>query len=78
MSAPSATVVVSTRDPDRRILATSALFILLNVLAIFGFGSAQGEGGIAWEAHVGGYVAGLLAFGFFDAPQLARPQPNVH
>jgi membrane associated rhomboid family serine protease len=63
---------------DKRILATSALFLLLNLLAIFGFGSAQGAGGIAWEAHVGGYIAGLLSFGLFDAPQLARPQPNEY
>ena len=62
---------------DRRILATSALFILLNLLAIFGFGGAQSPGGIAWEAHVGGYIAGLLSFGLFDAP-MPRPQPKEY
>jgi membrane associated rhomboid family serine protease len=25
-------------------------------------------GGIAWEAHLGGFLFGLLAFGWFDAP----------
>ena len=24
------------------------------------------EGGIAWEAHIGGFLFGLLTFGFFD------------
>ncbi len=33
-----------------------------------GLGSV-GESGIAWEAHIGGYFAGLLSFGFFDAAQ---------
>jgi membrane associated rhomboid family serine protease len=62
---------------DRRIVATSALFILLNLLAIFGFGGAQSPGGIAWEAHVGGYIAGLLSFGLFDAP-VPSPQPKEY
>lgn len=63
---------------DQRILATSALFILLNVLAIFGFGGAQSPGGIAWEAHVGGYIAGLLGFGLFDTPPMTSPQPKEY
>lgn len=63
---------------DPRVLATSGIFILLNVLAIFGFGGAQSPGGIAWEAHVGGYVAGLLSFGLFDAPPLTSPQPKEY
>jgi len=68
---------------DRRILTASAVFLAINVLAIVGFGSPvtldpqTGEGPrIAWEAHVGGYLFGLLAFGVFDcAPQ--RASPNV-
>jgi membrane associated rhomboid family serine protease len=52
---------------DPRILAIVALWVLLN--AIFGFGvvSVAGAGEqIAWEAHIGGFLFGLLAFGFFD------------
>lgn len=55
---------------DRRVLAVSGIFILMNVLAMFGFGGVA-AGGVAWEAHLGGYFAGLLAFGFFE------PKPKV-
>jgi membrane associated rhomboid family serine protease len=50
----------------RRILLSSALFVGINLLAIVGFGSMGATGTIAWEAHLGGYAFGLLAFGFFD------------
>jgi len=56
---------------DRRVLAVSGIFILMNILAVFGIGGVA-AGGIAWEAHLGGYFAGLLAFGFFE------PKPKVH
>ena len=51
---------------DRRIQGASLAFVFINILAIFGFGGAQNSAGIAWEAHLGGYAAGLLLFGFFD------------
>lgn len=57
------------RDP--RVLVVTGVFLLANVLAVFGLGSF-GESGIAWEAHIGGYFAGFLAFGFFDAPQTGK------
>jgi len=53
---------------DKRVVLVTAVFLLANILAILGLGS-MGYSGIAWEAHIGGYFAGLLAFGFFDAPQ---------
>ncbi len=51
---------------DKRVLLVTAVFLIANILAVFGLGSV-GESGIAWEAHIGGYFAGLLTFGFFDA-----------
>ncbi len=51
---------------DKRILIATGVFLFLNVLAIFGIGSVETAGGIAWEAHIGGYLAGLLLFGVFD------------
>jgi membrane associated rhomboid family serine protease len=52
---------------DRRILAVLGLWVVLNV--VFGLGAisiAGTEGNIAWEAHIGGFLCGLLCFGFFD------------
>ncbi|MGI9404336.1 MAG: rhomboid family intramembrane serine protease [Hyphomicrobium sp.] len=62
---------ISQMLKDRRVLAVSGIFILMNVLAMFGFGGVV-AGGIAWEAHLGGYFAGLVAFGFFE------PKSKVH
>lgn len=52
---------------DRRILLVLAFWIVLN--AVFGLGVvsiAGTEGRIAWEAHIGGFLLGLLCFGYFD------------
>jgi membrane associated rhomboid family serine protease len=52
---------------DRRILAVLGFWVVLNV--VFGLGAisiAGTEGNIAWEAHIGGFLCGLLCFGFFD------------
>lgn len=51
---------------DRRILIASAILVLINVLTIIGFGAAQNSAGIAWEAHLGGYVIGIFTYGLFD------------
>lgn len=48
---------------DRMVLTQGAAFIFVNVLV----GLLGGFGGflIAWEAHVAGYIAGLLLIGLF-------------
>jgi membrane associated rhomboid family serine protease len=41
--------------------------VVLNFVFGRGFVSIAGtEGEIAWEAHIGGFLFGLLCFGFFD------------
>ena len=52
---------------DTRVLAFLAVWFGLNLL--FGLGSVSiigNEQPVAWQAHVGGFVAGLMLFGLFD------------
>jgi membrane associated rhomboid family serine protease len=54
---------------DRRILVAIAGWTILNVLLAWGaVGLLDEAAGIAWEAHLGGFYAGLLLYGFFDRP----------
>ncbi len=55
---------------DRRVVSFLAVWIGINLL--MGLGALQLDdslSNIAWEAHIGGLVAGLLLFGFFDRRQ---------
>ena len=64
---------------DKRVLVTSAVLVLINVLTIIGFGAAQNSAGIAWEAHLGGYAVGIVTYGLFDNVFRSTddPQPNA-
>ncbi len=63
---PAASLSATLRDP--RFLIFLGVWIGLN--ALFGLGtiSLAGEDGqeIAWQAHIGGFLAGLLLFNAFD------------
>jgi membrane associated rhomboid family serine protease len=62
---PAAPLLSALRDP--RILAFLAVWFGLNIL--FGMGTVPLAGAgqtIAWEAHIGGFLAGLLLFSVFD------------
>lgn len=51
---------------DRRVLTFLGAWLVTNILfGLFGGGSVT-AGAIAWEAHIGGFVAGLLFFPIFD------------
>ena len=58
---------------DKRVIAASAIIIAINLLTAVGvgFGGGMEASTIAWESHIGGYLAGLLLFGLFDA---SRPR----
>jgi membrane associated rhomboid family serine protease len=60
---------------DRRIVIFLIVWFGLNFL--FGIGSLSitgSEQSVAWQAHIGGFVAGLLLFGLFDpVPRQAAP-----
>lgn len=55
---------------SRPILVFSGVFIAINMVAAL-INLGPGSGPIAWQAHLGGYAAGLLLSGIFD---LLRPR----
>jgi membrane associated rhomboid family serine protease len=60
---------------DKRIVAFLLFWVALN--AYFGLSAiriAGEEGGIAWEAHIGGFLCGLLTFGAFDRNEPASEE----
>ena len=57
---------------DRRILMAIAGWTVLNVVLAWGAAGLTEAAGIAWEAHLGGFYAGLLLYGFFDRPPPAE------
>jgi membrane associated rhomboid family serine protease len=62
---PAAPLTTSLRDP--RVLAFLAAWFGINLL--FGLGPLSMPGieqAVAWQAHIGGFVAGLLSFAAFD------------
>ena len=68
---PAASLVATLRDP--RFLIFLGAWIGLN--ALFGLGTVSMAGAgqqIAWQAHIGGFVAGLLLFNAFDPVRRAQ------
>ena len=60
---------------DRGMLVMIGVYVASNLmLAAFSDGLTS-AGGIAWEAHLGGFFAGLLAFSLFDRPNGDRRLP---
>jgi membrane associated rhomboid family serine protease len=76
MHLPAVPLFTALRDP--RVLVFLAVWFGLNLL--FGLGSVPILGSdqpVAWQAHVGGFLAGLLLFGFFDpVPRSVAAQNN--
>ncbi|MFT3730876.1 MAG: rhomboid family intramembrane serine protease [Hyphomicrobium sp.] len=72
---PAVSIVGAFRDS--RIVLASIVFLAINLLAIVGFGKFGETGTIAWEAHIGGYLFGLLAFGAFDRSDLSATQNDL-
>ncbi len=74
---PALSLVDSFRDP--RVLAFLAVWFGLNLL--FGLGSVSITGNeqpVAWQAHVGGFIAGLFLFSWFDPAGSAPERGNSH
>ena len=59
---------------NRSALTAIAAWVLVNFIAAFGLGTFGTPGAVAWEAHLGGFFTGLLAFDLFDRTR-SRPAP---
>lgn len=74
---PAASLLAALQNP--RAGAFVVVWFALNLL--FGLGSlsigGSADQAIAWEAHVGGFVAGLLMFSAFDPPWRAPPHDEA-
>jgi len=57
---------------DRRVLAFLGVWFAINLIFGLTGGAGLAEGGVAWDAHIGGFVAGLLLFRWFDPVPAAR------
>lgn len=66
-TAPRAQASIGRALTDRRVLIFVAVWIGLNFLfGPTGLTPTGDQVNIAWEAHLGGFLAGLLLFGLFD------------
>ncbi|MCB1493948.1 MAG: rhomboid family intramembrane serine protease [Rhodobiaceae bacterium] len=70
---PAMSLAESFSDP--RVLLFIGVWMVINLA--FGIGSmniAGESGSIAWQAHVGGFLVGLLLFGFLDPIPAGDPE----
>jgi len=51
---------------NRNVLLFVAVWMVLNLVAGLGLLTGAGTGPIAWQAHVGGFIAGFLLLALFD------------
>ena len=64
VSVRSMTLTELARDQRARLMIGS--WVALNLLFGLVLGQMFSEGGIAWEAHLGGFIAGLLLLPVFE------------
>jgi membrane associated rhomboid family serine protease len=70
---------------DSRVRTMVVFFLVINFVTALAAPLFTSAGGIAWEAHLGGFLFGLLAFAAFDPwhPAMVRPDdapvgPTLH
>lgn len=61
---------------DRRFMIVAGTWLGLNAAIGLGFDPISSGQVIAWEAHIGGFLAGLLTYGWFDRVA-ADPGPRL-
>lgn len=76
--APQSVPVMSVPEmlANRRVLTVIVVWIVINFVIAAVAPAVMSTGGIAWQAHLGGFVAGLLGFGFFDPVRRNMEQPT--
>lgn len=57
---------VSEMLTNRRVLTVIIVWVVINFVIAALAPAVMSSGGIAWQVHLGGFVAGLLCFGLFD------------
>jgi membrane associated rhomboid family serine protease len=62
---------------DRRGMIAIGFWVALNFITALMAPLLTSAGGIAWEAHLGGFAFGLLCFAYFDRP-VAPPPTSLH
>jgi len=62
---------------SQRMLFAIIAFVVVNFLIAFAAPLLTDSAGIAWEAHLGGFAAGLLLLGLFDLPEGADGHRDV-
>ena len=68
---PALPLAMSLRDP--RVLAFLVVWFGVNlVFGVVSIGGPGDEQAVAWQAHAGGFLAGLLAFSAFDPVPMSR------
>ncbi len=73
---PAVGILAAFRQPA--VVVFTAIWVGVNVL--FGTTNAipgAGDAGIAWQAHIGGFLAGLLLFALFDPVRRPPVYPGV-
>lgn len=76
---PLATVRESLAD--RRMQILLAVMVAINVVMALATSSFTSADGIAWQAHLGGFLFGFLCFQFFEPPgrpRLEIVRPTLH
>ncbi|WP_018698090.1 rhomboid family intramembrane serine protease [Amorphus coralli] len=72
---PALTLAETVRNS--RAMIFLGVWFGINLLVGLGSSSILGEGGvIAWEAHIGGFLAGLFLFPVFDPVGTGRSRPS--
>ena len=81
-SRPRAIPLMSVRETlsDRRFQVAAGVIVLINLLLAVLPQALTSAEGVAWQAHLGGFLFGLLAFDAFEPrrPKLEIVRPTLH